>query len=383
MQSAARGAAQPRIAELDGLRGAAIALVLLFHYGWGFFRFEPGSLGAYLSTPIRLAWSGVDLFFVLSGYFICGILLAARDSPNYYAAFYCRRALRILPLYCAMLVLFFAGVTLHRSGAIGAPRLFGEAAALWTYPFFLQNFLFALHGPQLNFLSVSWSLAIEEQFYLLFPLLIRKVRAGRVLALALTVIAVLAPLSRWVTESLAPGAAASANYVLPTARMDALAMGALIALWERHRTGESERLARLAAYLLLPAATVFMAWEVIVPGIFGPMLYTVTAMFYASLLLALRLGAPPLGWLFRRAWLQALGRISYCLYLVHIPVLGTLCVVAGLPDIALVGEKPRWITLCALAVSLAIAAASFRWFERPALEFFRPAARIPGPGAPP
>ena len=92
-----------RIPQLDGLRGVAIALVVVFHYVN--FAVESGAPGwvKLLIRPTSLGWSGVDLFFVLSGFLIGGILLDARESRNYFRVFYRRRACRILPLYFAFL----------------------------------------------------------------------------------------------------------------------------------------------------------------------------------------------------------------------------------------------------------------------------------------
>src|SRR5206468_9454903 len=84
-----------RISELDGLRGIAIGMVLLYHYFFFHASMVPGSLAAYAQVPLRLGWSGVDLFFVLSGFLIGGILLDARDSSNYFKVFYKRRFFRI------------------------------------------------------------------------------------------------------------------------------------------------------------------------------------------------------------------------------------------------------------------------------------------------
>src|ERR1700675_5176478 len=96
-----------RIPELDGIRGMAIAMVIVWHYfsapaiANGF---PEGSALAYLQAACRLAWSGVDLFFVLSGFLIGGILLDSRDSPNYFRTFYTRRFFRIVPLYAIIFV---------------------------------------------------------------------------------------------------------------------------------------------------------------------------------------------------------------------------------------------------------------------------------------
>jgi peptidoglycan/LPS O-acetylase OafA/YrhL len=354
------------------LRGAAILLVWLFHYGWDFFDFRPGSLGAYLLTPLRLAWSGVDLFFVLSGFLIARFLVAHRDTKDLRRHFLYRRAFRILPVYLPMFALFLGGVVLHRQGIIDMPKLFGSADGLWTYALFLQNFWYALHGVQLNFFSVSWSLSIECQFYLVFPFVVLAIRDNRKLMLILSVLAILAPLQRMGLEFIAPEVARSANNVLPTARTEGLALGALIAVWERMAYRDSGRRSGThVACCLLLVSTVLMALAVIRSGMYGPLLYTVTAVYYAALLFAVRCDVRPLVRFFSQGWLRGLGKISYSAYLVHMPVLGLLAAISGFPDVDLVGPKPRWITGAATMITLILSVALFKWIEGPANEFAR------------
>jgi peptidoglycan/LPS O-acetylase OafA/YrhL len=173
---------------------------------------------AWLIKLGRLSWSGVDLFFVLSGFLIGGILLDAVDSPHYFKTFYIRRAYRILPLYSVLLAL---AVIVER-GASWLPR----------YVLLLQNFWMAWTGVfGVYALSVTWSLAIEEQFYLTLPPLIRftsrkaltKIMIGAVL---------LAPPCRALAIAFLPGKLLAA-YVLMPCRMDALGLGVLIVIATR------------------------------------------------------------------------------------------------------------------------------------------------------
>ena len=101
-----------RIPELDGVRGLAISLVLVWHYLFGVFAPPDNSVLAALWGLAALSWSGVDLFFVLSGFLIGGILLDHRDSPHYFRTFYIRRACRILPLYFLVVLTFFVSASL-------------------------------------------------------------------------------------------------------------------------------------------------------------------------------------------------------------------------------------------------------------------------------
>jgi peptidoglycan/LPS O-acetylase OafA/YrhL len=153
---------------LDGIRGIAILLVLVHH----FTLFDPiTSVGAWLGFVALLGWSGVDLFFVLSGFLITGILIDARTSDRYFISFYARRTLRIFPLY--YLVVFLCFVVLPYF-----PRwhelLVGHAnLPEWPYWTYLVNFSIAERDAfQHGVLDVAWSLAIEEQFYLLWAVLV-------------------------------------------------------------------------------------------------------------------------------------------------------------------------------------------------------------------
>jgi peptidoglycan/LPS O-acetylase OafA/YrhL len=105
-----KSAVASRLPELDGVRGIAILMVLVWHYAVYEFQPEPGSIGAYALACLRLSWSGVDLFFVLSGFLIGGILIDNQQSNNYFKVFYVRRVCRIFPLYffLASFILRFA-----------------------------------------------------------------------------------------------------------------------------------------------------------------------------------------------------------------------------------------------------------------------------------
>lgn len=132
-----------RSSALDALRGLAITLVVAQHY-WG----------------LACGWMGVNLFFVLSGYLIGGILLDNRDAAsNYFRTFYGRRVLRLIPMYAVFLAVTYL--------SLGLPL------PLWQYAAFVQNFSIASEGVWHSPTTVTWSLAVEEQFYLVLPLLIR------------------------------------------------------------------------------------------------------------------------------------------------------------------------------------------------------------------
>src|SRR6266568_5097276 len=156
-----------RIPELDGLRGIAIGMVIIWHYFSTVVRAGPSSPLSYLVAATRATWSGVDLFFVLSGFLIGGILLDARGATNYYRVFYRRRFFRIVPIYAAVL-LIFPIFTLLRHGAHPAPA--AGAPPWYMYWTFTQNlWMAATSSLGTNSLGMTWSLAVEEQFYLTLP----------------------------------------------------------------------------------------------------------------------------------------------------------------------------------------------------------------------
>jgi len=225
---------------LDGLRGIAILLVTLFHYEVREWPWRAG-FAAPLWTVVREGWLGVDLFFVLSGFLITGILVDTKSNQGYFRNFYARRTLRIFPLYFAYLAAVFLILpVLPRIAAWQAETPFDTQLWFWSY---LCNLVISLRGwgasPQL--VSDTWSLAVEEQFYLIWPAVVllssRRTLVGICLACIVGAIAFRTGLRLahvpWV-----------ANVVLTPARMDSLTMGALVALAVRGPSG----LARVARF---------------------------------------------------------------------------------------------------------------------------------------
>ena len=162
------------VPALDGLRGVAILAVMLFHLitacGYGSDAWVTRKI---IGLTVGL-WSGVDLFFALSGFLITGILLRARDQPSYFKNFYMRRALRIFPLYYAALIAIF--VVLPYFVVIDTPavqRVYDAQGWLWAYSedvaIFVHNEDF--FDPDWLWVGHFWSLAVEEHFYLVWPLI--------------------------------------------------------------------------------------------------------------------------------------------------------------------------------------------------------------------
>src|ERR1700751_4524300 len=158
-----RSEGSPYFAVLDRLRAFAILAVIAYHASnhlkWSRF-----------SSAVSYGWCGVDLFFVISGFLITGILLRSRSEEGYFLNFYMRRILRIWPLYFAFLLIMLIALP------IAAPNAMAEsvhsARPAWAFPLFLQNLL--AHGKIVGPLGITWSLAIEEKFYMLWPLFVWK-----------------------------------------------------------------------------------------------------------------------------------------------------------------------------------------------------------------
>ena len=167
-----------RIGILDGVRGIAILMVVIFHTVTVHMNtLSTNSFGLLLANASGLLWCGVDLFFVLSGFLITGILLDSREMPGYFRNFYARRTLRIFPLYYAILVgvivilpaIWSRLPTSVSGGKESLEKILEHQIYLWLY---LQNYLQATGRSMLPGFGHFWSLAVEEQFYIVWPLFV-------------------------------------------------------------------------------------------------------------------------------------------------------------------------------------------------------------------
>jgi peptidoglycan/LPS O-acetylase OafA/YrhL len=358
---------------LDGLRGLAILLVLSLHYFVSFARpyAAPASTVAYAAAALRLAWSGVDLFFVLSGFLIGGILLDARDSPNYFRTFYARRAYRILPLYAVLCALLVLGTQLSLADRLPSLRhLLANPIPWLNLTTFTQNYWLTFNPDRSPFLGATWSLAVEEQFYLTLPLIIRFARRSH-LPYILACIIVAAPLSRALLFFIHPEWN-WAPYAFTFCRADALMLGVLGALLVRSRTGlallsRHKRALYLVTAVLLAGMALLTyrrvtvkSFDLVFPG------YTWIALFYLSLLLiAVTHQQTGLTRVLRNRALTGLGAIAYGTYLLHAPVLYACFGVFGGTTPRLAGARDVGITLLALLLTLTVAKFSWELFEKP------------------
>jgi peptidoglycan/LPS O-acetylase OafA/YrhL len=345
------------VAALDGLRGVAIVLVLLH-------QFDPTRAATISELLLGVGWIGVQLFFVLSGFLITGILLDTRSSPVYYRSFFVRRVLRIFPLYYG--VLFVAFVIIPQ--LLPVPDGYGRHQAwLWAY---LANFAMPFGRGETAF-PHFWSLCVEEQFYLIWPFLVRWAGLRGTAILSLIVIAV-AIGSRVLVRHLLPGEPGlEAAYVFTPCRADALAIGALAAIAIRVE-GTAALLRRLRPeWILAPGLAVLCAG--LLTGHLarsGPAMeiygYTAIALGFALMLLA---SLQPRTWyaeLLSFAPLRRCGTYSYGMYVFHAP----LQIYIGLPLLAHLWHGnptlPEALAyeVSAIAVTFVIGFASYRLYER-------------------
>jgi peptidoglycan/LPS O-acetylase OafA/YrhL len=334
-----------RVAQLDGVRGIAVLVVILHNQ-----RFDFPSLG--LPTLFAQGWMGVDLFFALSGFLITGILLDADRSGDYFKNFYARRCLRIWPLYYSALLFMFVVVPLSRPSIAAA--VFERSDPWWSYPLYLQNFFVSQPTSAVGLLAVTWSLAIEEQFYLVWPCVVWLCSRTQLCLTAGGVI-VVAPLLRFYL--LEQGFDVYTNVFC---RVDGIMWGALLAVAVRSGSFQPQlRRAWVAwaasALVALLAATYHVDWIVYSLSAFASIAFVYLALFSTH---------PWLQRVVTNRFLVYTGTISYGLYLLHkVP----FDLVKSVPL-----DRYSIITLpLMLAFCYAVATLSWVLLERPFLQLKR------------
>jgi peptidoglycan/LPS O-acetylase OafA/YrhL len=345
--------APEHVPELDGVRGIAIVLVLLFHSAKG---------------VVDFGWMGVDLFFVLSGYLITRGLAHARGQRHYFRDFYIKRALRIWPLYY-LLVGFVYGVLPASSTGLDQPG----APPFWTFALYVQNLLAPGRAP--GHLTATWSLAIEEQFYMVWPLAAALLSRRGLWRLSVGIV-LLAPVLRWMVA--ATGTAPGVIYQLTYCRFDALAMGALLATARPLEPARLQRFSGLAALAgwgtavplgIAVGSTALSAMDAAGRPAVEAALFTLVALGSVGLVgLAVARVEGALGLLLRARSLRYLGKISYGIYIYHVPIFLLIAnqVAARYPAQPPVAIKLLRVAL-ELGITLAVASLSWRVLERPLL----------------
>ena len=292
---------------LDGLRGIAIILVLIYH-GRTLFPQPHGALQSILYGLSARGNTGVDLFFVLSGFLITRILLNTKTSPDYFKSFYMRRVLRIFPLYYGTLIVVFL---IFPSMSVGSEH------SQWWFWLYLQNipetFLPGVFSGPGHF----WSLAVEEQFYMVWPLVVLLLSVPKLFKLSASII--VAAIGFRILVALS----GYDPYYLTLCRMDCLAAGAIIAviLFQGRSVVTLAKPAAILAGLMIPTIAIHfvLARVVKTPVVDSLLWYTPVCILSASVLvLAL---ASKQGDLLNKTLttpiLTVFGKYSYCLYVIH------------------------------------------------------------------
>jgi peptidoglycan/LPS O-acetylase OafA/YrhL len=393
----AEGAAAPHgyVAGVDGLRCLAILSVLLFHGGiW------------------RNGWIGVWLFFVISGFVITRTLLADAErglpAKAMFRRFYLKRAFRILPLYLGAIVVFTLAIVAFSSD---------RAEKLEHLPFlltFTYNF-YRLDSDYVNndYFSHFWSLSVEEQFYLIYPTLLiclGVLRLRYVLMTALVVVPVIRLIVSQIFGVITPEEIdidramwrGNAVYQFGITQFDAFAIGGLIALNEariRRRDFVLPVVAGLAAASLTLYATIYLpifgglkeAFHVNIDGHYAEVwLYSVLDLTAAALLIAVLTGFKPVSSLCAMKIPRYIGRISFGIYVIHLPMIGVVGGKAApslhrmLQQHGLAFLDTNWTRLVLFGgLSVVLAHLSYSLYERPMSEIgHRFAGRPPSHRAP-
>ena len=367
------------IPALDGLRGLAILVVMFQH----FILIHGEGLEAVLA--LRLAHCGVfgvDLFFVLSGFLITGILLDTRQTRHALRNFYMRRTLRICPLHYVVLLGFVLLALLVPMSYFPPDRAQGLQSVLQDWPWyasFTSNVLIALrNGRAHNFLNITWSLSIEEQYYLIWALVVLTFQRATVIRLSIFLL-VASALARCLF--ILSGASPIQIYVSSACRADGLALGSYYAAAIRgagfslpKATERARRILVVAVPLLVILASAgWLDTESLFCRTIG---YTLIAGAFSQMLV-LAIGEPNgAARILRWRFLRWLGAYSYGLYLLHLPVRAILGKIWPSGDAwrgaAISGLASQALFIAfGIVAAMAVAAVAKRFIEEPALRLKR------------
>ena len=346
---------QHKILQLDAIRGVAILIVIMHNQS----AIYPS---LHLQRVFANGWMGVDLFFVLSGFLITRILLDTKQSEGYFKNFYARRCLRIWPLYYSLIFFMFVVVPFLRPSE--ANTVFEKSSPWWAYPLFLQNFLIPNPTSATGPLAVTWSLAIEEQFYLVWPWVVRYSSYAQIRRIAIFVICLSPALRLYLSFRDID------LYTNVFCRLDGLMAGALLALIVRADNFSPSKFIKVAWISLVIAAPLAFATEALNARW---IVFSLTAVASASFVyLALFSAQKSLQTALTNRFLVYTGTISYGLYLLHkVPF-----------DVARtfhVDRDPFRAVPILLVACYATAALSWNLLEKPFLKLKRFFESKPGP----
>lgn len=309
------------LTALDGIRGLAILMILLLHFVGD--TFPTNAFEHAVITVTGYGAYGVDLFFILSGFLITGILFDSRFQLTYFSTFYIRRVLRIFPLYYAVLAaLFLVAPLIPALRTVSLNILREHQAWAWLYG---VNIYDALKGQySLPYLDHFWSLSVEEHFYFVWPMVIRALgrRPQTLMGLSL-VIAAYALVARIVASC--AGVSPITIFVLTPFRLDALCLGSFLAIYVRQPEGVAnlKRWIAPTTFIAAMALVIAFSWNLF-SDVGVPVLRPVRSSIFLVLLGILMLHAltapagTPSARFFRSSPMVFLGKYSYGLYVFHL-----------------------------------------------------------------
>jgi len=346
-----------RIKEIDGIRGVAILLVVSFHYLNNQLLESTGTIGKALCKATGFGWVGVDLFFVLSGFLIGRIILRNISSPNLIKTFFIRRALKIIPNYYLLLLVFLLiNALAYFKGNYFLTGLYNIPA--WSYFTMLHNFFMAKTQSLGNdSLSITWSIAIEEQFYLVIPfILIWQKRHINKILIALVGIGIIsrACFDHWIPR-----------YVLLNCRMDSLAIGIMVSRIELNEAYKAFVIRqRKVTQYILAALLAVIAIVFYLYGDLGIWKHTIFALVFALvMIMVLFQDVKPLKFVLSNSILAKIGEVSYSLYLFHYMILGVVHHVFGRQSLGLLTLSDAIATVVAFFVSIGLSFFIYNQYE--------------------
>jgi peptidoglycan/LPS O-acetylase OafA/YrhL len=356
---------------LDGLRGIAILSVMAFHF-FLFSGIEPTNhFDRAIFACAGFGWAGVDLFFVLSGFLITGILYDTSHQPRFFRNFYWRRALRIFPIYYLFLGFCFVVLPMLDGASSPLRTPVGQQLWQWSYLSNVQIALFGWDGLSTH-MQHLWSLAMEEQFYLVWPWLVFFCSRRALLRMCAVMIVGALLLRVWLHRH----GMWLPSYVLTPARLDALAVGATLALIVRDRS-DARVAERWAKPVLIVTSALLAVLFVMKRGLYkedavvGTIGLTLVAGASGAVLLLCLTMSNKLGgkWKNASGTLKFFGKYSYALYLFHQPIAVALASpsiktmampgVGGLPLVRVLG-----FSTTGLVMSIAAALTSWHLWEK-------------------
>jgi peptidoglycan/LPS O-acetylase OafA/YrhL len=350
-----------RITQIDGLRGIAILLVISFHYINNQLWYAQSLLGRLICKATSFGWVGVDLFFVLSGFLIGNILIKNRGAKNYFSTFYIRRVVRIIPNYFLAVSVFLI---------ICAIPFFSDNRFLtgdnvipwWSYYIMVHNnYMAAMNTMGNSANSITWSIGVEEQFYIIFPFIVYFVK-DKWLPMLLFLVIVAACIFRMQFKTWVP------TYVLLPSRMDSIAFGFLVAYYYQNKNFKSvfQKYSKFFIGIIMLDVLVcaFLYWRFSDLGAIKHSLFALS--FAIGLGFALSDKDSLYGRLLQNKLLTWFGTISYSLYLFHYVILGLFHHFANNKDgLVIANGRDVILTIAALITSLILSWTIFKFLETP------------------